>query len=148
MLIAGTLAGNNGNGYTKARPLGINDLGQVVGNSTIGKLLFAIPCLHLCRIVRDIYDLNNLIVPGNGVVLESSNCSASTTKVKSLPMDLTTMETEFAAFLLLTPINAVPEPSGLLLTGIGGLFVFGAWKALWILDRRTPDGARAMRNGR
>ncbi len=130
--VLGTLAGNNGNGYTSSA-LGINDLGQVVGNSTIST--FAIHAFIYEN--STMYDLNNLIVPGNGVVLESAVGINNEGQIIVNGFD---NDGGVRAFLL-TPINAVPEPSGLLLAGIGGLFVFGAWKALWILDRRTPDGA-------
>jgi probable HAF family extracellular repeat protein len=118
--VLGTLAGNNnGPGYT-SWAYGINDLGQVVGNSTLSDL-----AVHAFLYQNGtMYDLNNLIVPGNGVVLESAVGINNEGQIIANGSD---NNGALRAFLL-TPTAAVPESSGLLLAGIGGLFVLATWK--------------------
>lgn len=113
--ILGTLAGNSsGPGYT-SWAYGINDMGQVVGNSTTSSL-----AVHAFLYENGtMLDLNNLIVPGNGVVLESAVGINSEGQIIANGFD----DNGALRAFLLTPQSEVPEPSGLLLAGIGSLFV-------------------------
>jgi probable HAF family extracellular repeat protein len=116
--ILGTLAGKSGNGYTSWAN-GINDQGQVVGNSTAsdgGEHAFLYEN-------GTMYDLNNLIVPGNGAFVENAVGINYEGQIIANGFD---NNGALRAFLL-TPVSSVPEPSALLLASIGGLMVL-AWK--------------------
>jgi probable HAF family extracellular repeat protein len=117
--VLGTLAGQNGSGHT-SWAYGINDLGQVVGDSTTSNYdVYAFLYQN-----GTMYDPNSLIVPGNGVVLENAVGINDEGQIIANGFDNNGPTRAF----LLTQTAAVPEPSGSLLVGIGSLFVLAASK--------------------
>jgi probable HAF family extracellular repeat protein len=96
-------------GGTSSSATAVNDSGQVVGYSLIASV-----AVHAFLYSGgQMLDLNSLVAPGSGFTLVQANGISDTGYITGYG---TAPDGQTHAFLL-TPVTAVPEPSGLVLLG-------------------------------
>ena len=108
----GTLGGST------STALGINDLGQIVGQSLIESQTYH---AFLWDSLTGMRDLNALIGPSSGWVLTDATAISNTGFITGVG----TFNGQTRAFLLTPDPVAVPEPPALVLLALGGLGLYG-----------------------
>jgi probable HAF family extracellular repeat protein len=143
----GTLAGGSSKGYS------INDQGDVVGVSDFGGGTHAfIYTDHVINGLTGLIDLNTLINPGSGWVLEGATGINDNGQITGFgTVDITSptggiLAVQTHAFLLV-PGPSVPAPPSIILAAIGSVCAgLGRWRrrSQWPVASRGSSGSRQL----
>jgi probable HAF family extracellular repeat protein len=112
---------------------GINNAGQVVGQSEVKGTNGTLPQEHAFLFINgQMTDLNSLLPANSGWILDNASAINNKGQIVGSMHKAGGPETPF----LLTPTTQAPEPSSLVLLGLGGLGLAG-----YASRRRNPAGS-------